>query len=280
MENLIASGFFRSTLIGKETVFILKTPCRFIVRDNIVAELKANYLPHEEIGGLLWAKPKQSNEEQIYEIERVSYLRNTIEDTRRTDGLNKSNAYLHDRNEIDHELSSIFTAGYLPIKFHTHPTKSSNNFGSLYEQLHQAETSQQDRRESKIPFTHKGDKILTPRALIIGNELKSSDIIIALYDGEIAPVEVKGSIEKVQRKNMELVSDSLRNVQFSQLESIILIVAAIVIVLLIIKYPKGGLALLVAAAAPTSLLLAKTNHLEAAECYAKLNEGEAKILIP
>ena len=45
-----------------EKIYHIKTPCKFIIKENIIKELKINYLPEEEIGGIIWVKPEKKND--------------------------------------------------------------------------------------------------------------------------------------------------------------------------------------------------------------------------
>lgn len=280
LKTLVDLCLVDSKVIDEQQVYVLKTPCRFVFSESMVTNLKDKYLPHEEIGGLLWAKPSITNGERVCSVEKVTYLRNVIEDKPRKDNLKKSGAYLADTNELHRELSNIFEQGYLPVKFHTHPTVDSNGIGSISKQMWQAETSNQDRIESKISFILGGARVLTPRVLIIGNEFKSSDIIIGIYDGGIAPVDIKRSIEKVQSQNIQIASDKMSEIEFSDQQKIVIAILLLVVIFVIIKYPKAGLGVLLVGGMAAQPLLSRTQHLGEANYYSKLDGGEARILIP
>lgn len=280
ISDLIEAGVLKESVLKGDKVIILQTPCRFIFREEVVSNLQKSYLPNEEIGGLFWAKPRKEVGEGLFEITKVSYIRNAIEDKPRTDGLNRTNACLLDGDSLNSELALIFKEGFLPIKFHTHPIYSRERGLHFIEQLKQAETSKQDRIESKFSFIYDGQKILTPRALVIGSEVSSNDIIIGIYDGGVAPVEIKGSLERVQIKNLTLASESLCQIQLSEKEKLVFAIFIIIIIMAILKYPRAGLqvALLLGLVAPA--FLSQTKHLDDVSYYAKLNAGQAKILLP
>ena len=78
-------GYLDTKIVEGDELLYLTTPCRFRVTEDIVSDLKKNYKADEEIGGVLWAKPTTKNGEIIYIIDKVSYIRNSIEDNPRND---------------------------------------------------------------------------------------------------------------------------------------------------------------------------------------------------
>ena len=74
------AGFLDTKIVDGDELLHLTTPCRFRVTENIVTDLKKNYKADEEISGVLWAKPTTKNGEIIHVIDKVSYIRNAIED--------------------------------------------------------------------------------------------------------------------------------------------------------------------------------------------------------
>jgi hypothetical protein len=171
------AGYLDTKIVDGDELLHLATPCRFRVTENIVSDLKKNYKADEEIGGVFWAKPTTKNGEIIYIIDKVSYIRNAIEDNPRNDNRNKSNAYLPDSKQLNQTLNDLFLQGYLPVKFHTHPVKGTNFLHSLTYTNLMTETSEQDKRESSHHLVIGSKKLLMPRGLIVGNDISSSDIL-------------------------------------------------------------------------------------------------------
>ncbi|HBS85702.1 MAG: hypothetical protein A2W91_13645 [Bacteroidetes bacterium GWF2_38_335] len=174
------AGFLVTKTIDGSELLYLTTPCRFRINENIVTDLKSNYKSDQEIGGVLWAKPTNRDGEIIHIIDKVSYIRNAIEDNPRNDGRNISNAYLPDKNQLNQTLSDLFLQGYLPVKFHTHPVKGTNFLHSLTYPNLMTETSKQDQQESSLPLIIGSKKLLMPRGLIVGNDISSNDIFIGV----------------------------------------------------------------------------------------------------
>ena len=157
-------GFLDIKTVDGSELFHLTTQCRFKVTENIVSDLKKNYKADEQIGGLLWVKPTFKDGEIIHVIDKVSYIRNAIEDNKRADDRNKSNAYLPDFKELNQALNDLFLQGYLLVKFHTHQNLTSVS-------------SKQDKRESTLPYVVGNKKLLMPQGRMVGN-----DIIIEVYN--------------------------------------------------------------------------------------------------
>lgn len=158
------AGYLDTKIIDGDELLHLTTPCRFRVTENIVSDFKKNYKADEQIGGVLWAKPTNKNGEIIHIIDKVSYLRNAIEDNKRADDRNKSNAYLPDFKELNQALNDLFLQGYLPVKFHAHLNLTSVS-------------SKQDKRESTLPYVVGNKKLLMPQGRIVG-----TDIFIEVYN--------------------------------------------------------------------------------------------------
>jgi hypothetical protein len=173
------SGFLDIKTVDGREIFHLTTPCRFRVTENIVCDLKKNYKADEQIGGVLWAKPTFKDGEIINSINKVSYIRNAIEDNTRADDRNKSNAYLSDFKELNKALNDLFLKGYLPVKFHTHQNLTSVS-------------SKQDKRESTLPFIVGNKKLLMPQGRIVGN-----DVFIEVYN----------SIDLIENYSLQLEVD-------------------------------------------------------------------------
>jgi len=238
LYDLQKTGFLQTKQIENEELSYITTPCVFRVESDIVQSLKKNYISMEEIGGVLSAKPKLINNEKIFIIESVSYVRNAIDDKPRGDGRNKANAYCPDSKQLNKEISNILKNGCLPIKFHTHPTKSNEHFETILNQIYQTDTSDQDKRESENHFNIEGKKVLMPRCLIVGNSLSASDIFIGVYGGFIAPVSFEASKKKVIDEKIKNFAEYLSTIEFTTDQKIGLGVGAALLLFSIIKYPK------------------------------------------
>ena len=115
----LTNGYLEKTTIDNCEILHFKRPCRFNLNEEIVADLKRHYKSDEEIGGILWAKPYYNNGDLVYQVEKVSYIRNAIEDNLRDDRRTKKNSYLRDINEYNSEYRKCIDGLSLPIRFHT-----------------------------------------------------------------------------------------------------------------------------------------------------------------
>lgn len=274
------AGFLDTKTVDGNELLHLATPCRFRITETIVANLKSSYKSDEEIGGVLWAKPTTKDGEIIHIIDKVSYIRNAIEDNPRNDNRNKSNAYLPDSEQLNQTLNDLFLQGYLPVKFHTHPVKGTNFLHSLTYPNLMTETSEQDKRESSLPHIVGDKKLLMPRGLIVGNDISSNDIFIGVYNGFIAPTEFEDSKKKIQQENFQKTADLVSSINLSDGQKIGLAIGAALLLFVIVKYPKHSLPVIIGLGATLPLLMTNTNNIDNPNYFNKLSFGGADIFIP
>ena len=274
------AGYLDTKIVDGDELLHLTTPCRFRVTENIVSDLKKNYKADEEIGGVLWAKPTTKNGEIIYIIDKVSYIRNAIEDNPRNDNRNKSNAYLPDSKQLNQTLNDLFSQGYLPVKFHTHPVKGTNFLHSLTYTNLMTETSEQDKRESSHHLVIGSKKLLMPRGLIVGNDISSSEIFIGVYNGFIAPTEFENSKKKIQQENFNKAADLVSTINLTDGQKVRLAIGAALLLFVIVKYPKHSLPVIIGLGATLPLLMTNTHNIENPNYFNKLSFGSADIFIP
>jgi len=274
------AGYLDTKIVEGEELLHLTTPCRFRVNENIVADLKINYKADEEIGGVLWAKPTIKDGAIIYIIDKVSYIRNAIEDNPRADNLNKSNAYLTDFEELNQTLNDLFPKGYLPVKFHTHQVKGANFLHSLANPNSLTVTSEQDKRESAQIYAIGNIKLLMPRGLIVGNDISSNDIFIGVYNGFIAPTEFENSKNKIQQENFNKTADLVSTINLTDGHKVSLAIGAALLLFVIVEYPKHSLPVIIGLSATLPLLMTNTNNIENPNYFNKLSFGSADIYIP
>ena len=273
-------GYLDTKIVEGDELLYLTTPCRFRVTEDIVSDLKKNYKADEEIGGVLWAKPTTKNGEIIYIIDKVSYIRNAIEDNPRNDNRNKSNAYLPDSKQLNQTLNDLFLQGYLPVKFHTHPVKGTNFLHSLTYTNLMTETSEQDKRESSHHLVIGSKKLLMPRGLIVGNDISSSDIFIGVYNGFIAPTEFENSKRKIQQENFNKTADLVSTINLTDGQKVGLAIGAALLLFVIVKYPKHSLPVIIGLGATLPLLMTNTHNIDNPNYFNKLSFGSADIFIP
>ncbi|MFA6923852.1 MAG: hypothetical protein WC223_06305 [Bacteroidales bacterium] len=284
MEKLITElqkkGFLEIKIENEQEIFHLKTPCRFRIKSDIVGRLKKSYLSNEEIGGVLWAKPTNNDNENLFLVDKVSFVRNAIEDNKRADDLNKSNAYLPDIVQLNQELNVVLTHGYLPLRFHTHPTKGIDFIDSISSENIQTETSKQDIVASSISCNIGTKKLLMPRGLIVGNKISRQDIFIGLYNGFIAPNNFEIAKKKIQEENFEKITKLFSNINFTKGQKIGLAFGGAILLYSIIKYPKYSLPVIFCLAATLPKLLTNTQNIDKPNYFNKLSFGNADIYIP
>ncbi len=280
IDNLISSKIIVESSNDNETVYHLNTPCKFRISSKIILELKKNYKSDEEIGGILWAKPNLINDNFEFLVENVSFIRNAIEDKPRTDNRNKSNAYSFDKNEYVEIMKNIFDNQYLPVQFHTHPTKGSDVSQALKNFEFQTDTSNQDVKESLGAHTINDKKLILPRALIVGNDFSSDEIFIGIYNGLIAPVNFDESKKKIQQENLNNKLQQVANVKLSNEQKLGIVIGGALLLFVIIRYHKYSLPLILGLAGVVTAMLTNTEKIEEPYYFNRLKNGDANIYVP
>lgn len=274
------AGFFDTKTVDGKEILHLATPCRFRIIESIVEDLKSNCKSDKEIGGILWSKATILEEEIIHVIDKVSYVRNAIDDNPRTDNRNSSNAYLPDRKEYNEILNELFSQGYLPVKFHTHPVHDTNfSFSSTYSDL-MSETSEQDQYESLQPLKIGNQYFLMPSALMVNHAFLSNAIFIGVYNGFIAPKEFENSKKKIQEENFNKTVALLSSVNLKDTEKFGLSIGAALLLYAIVKNPKFSLPVIFGLSAIIPLLMTNTKNINNPYYFNKLSYGSATIFIP
>jgi hypothetical protein len=273
-------GYLDSMIVDGEELLHLSTPCRFRVSEDIVSDLKKNYKPDPEIGGILWSKPTTEFNEIVHIVDKVTYIRNAIDDYPRADHRNKSNAYLPDRNELNQTLNDLFSQDYLPVIFHTHHVNGTDILQFVTFPNLMTETSEQVKRESYLPYKIGNKKLFMPRGLIVGHDISSSDIFIGVYDGFIAPREFDDSIRKIKQENFQKAADLVSSINPSDGQKIGLAIGAALLLIVIAQYPKHSLPVIIGLCATLPLLMTNTNNVDNPEYFNKFSDGKADIFIP
>jgi hypothetical protein len=279
LDNYQKQGFLDIKNTDGKDFLILTTPCRFKIDERVVENLKNSYKSQEEIGGILWVKPTIINGETVHLIDKVSYIRNAIEDNPRGDGRNKLNAYSFDKEELNEILNELFSEGYLPIKFHTHPTRKEDLLHAIHYSNLQNETSYQDKKESNLPHRIGDKNLLMPRGLIVGSDV-NSDIFIGLYNGFVAPVDFESSKKQIQEENIQQIRKTISSRSFTDTDKALIGIGALLLLTVIIKYPKYSIPVLVMLSTTAVMWLNNTTSTEKPKYFNKLSFGDANIYIP
>ena len=265
-----------------EKVFYVKTPCKFIIEEQLVQKLKHNYLPDEEIGGMIWFKPNIGNDGEVSFIgNKVSFIRNAIMDfpfdERR--GRTQRNAYYPDLKERSLELNKIIASGCLPIFFHTHPTKGELSIEETIKFSMKRETSLQDRRASDTPFPIGGEKLIMPSGLIVGNDRIGDNLFIGLYNGNVAPKNFEKIKTDVIEKNVKKAQNKISENDFSVNQKILIAIGGVLFLIAIYKIWRNNPPLINKISDSVSSQFENTGD-EPNFYYCQISKGEAIILIP
>lgn len=287
MKNMVTlitelkdTGYLEIKTVDGEEVYHLTTPCVFRISEDIVSDLKKNYKEDEETGGVLWAKPTNKNGDVIYLIEKVTYIRNAIEDNPRSDRRDKSNSYLPDLKQLNDTVCEVYKNKYLPIDFHTHPVKKEILYGFIKHPDLITETSMQDVKASYIPYNIENKKLLLPDALIVGSDITYDEIFIGFYNGFIAPTEFESSKKKIQKEHLRKTTDYVTSIKLTDLQKAGMLIGATLLIYVIAKHPKSSLTVLAGIGALLPILMTSTQNIKQPEYFNKLSYGSAEIFIP
>jgi len=280
-EYLQEKGFLKSVVQEDAEVLHISTPSYILFTQPVMALLRAAYLPDEEIGGLLWARPTKRTADVYYEIDTVSFIRNAIDDTSRTDGRTKKNAYLVDTREYRAAYQECVAAKCIPFSFHTHPTHGDSSYEELQRTMNNWETSEQDIRASaQYEWASDGIRVHLPRVLIVGHDSLPGNFLIGIYGGMVAPTSLEPSKNVVMRQNMDSILTSLLNVKLTPGQKILAGTGVACLLALAIKYRKSSGPIIMSLLILAPAFLNDTDWIENPPYYCKTSANEGKIYIP
>lgn len=261
-----------------EQIFHIKAPCQFIFKEEILNKLREKYLSDEEIGGIIWVQPKKIDEENKFIGDKITFIRNAIEDKPRQDGRNRKNAYLADRDVFNQTLKEVFNANYLPIGFHTHPTKGKDFLSEFLRFNRTRETSNQDKKVSDYPIKIGAEKLLLPQALVVGNDKIGDNLFLGIYNGFIAPKGFEERRKEVVKENMKKVMDKASSIELTSNQKIFGALAIIFLLIMLYRFRKYSFPAIVTLAATASTQLENTS--KNSKYYNQSFTGDAIIDIP
>ena len=261
-----------------EKIYHIKSPCTFIIKDEIVKKLESQYLPEEEIGGIIWVKPKNKDDKYEFVSDKVTFIRNAIEDKPKERGRTRKNSYLPDTKVLNETYLEVFKSGYLPIRFHSHPTKGNDFLNEFMKFNLSRETSEQDRKVSEYPLNIGEEKLLLPRGLIVGNNKISGDIFIGVYNGFIAPKGFKETKDEVVKENMDKAFEAASNIKLTDNQKIFAGIAVFLLLVVIVKYRKHSLPIILGLGAMIPSMLENTN--KKSKYYSQSSTGDVILEIP
>lgn len=262
-----------------EKIYHLKTPCKFIIKEEVVKELKKQYLPEEEIGGIIWVKPKKIYDNYEFIGDDITFIRNAIEDKPNKRGRTRKNSYLPDRKQKIEIIRKVFKSNYLPIEFHSHPTSGSDFLSEFLEFNYQRDTSEQDKKVSQNPLIIGKEKLLLPQGLIVGNSKLKSNFFIGIYSGFIAPKGFKETREVVVKENMDKAYKAASNIELTDNQKIFTGLAILGLLLVIMKYRKNSLPIILGLGTMIPTMLENRTE-KKSKYYSQSSSGDVIIDIP
>lgn len=266
-----------------KSVYSLNRPAKLIFEASITEVIKSNYKADEEIGGILWVKAERQEHqtETILNVEKVSFIRNAIEDKARTDNRSKKDTYLLDRKEFLDAYSACVNTGLLPIKFHTHPTDGASLMDEWQHTIRNWETSKADINESQLFEMAEDDcKLILPRVLIVGHGRITGEFFYGVYGGMVSPNEFKESKEVVQKEHLELFFNKAKTIQLKDKDKALLFVGLAILIFIVIRYRKTSIPILLSLWAVAPAFTTNTDLIESPKYFCKTRNGKIEIFIP
>jgi hypothetical protein len=264
---------------GKE-ILHFTTPFDITVVSDITAELKSEYRKYEEKGGLMWARPISSQGKITYFIEKITWVRNAIEDTPNDKGYNKANCYQPDAVNFFAALDTIFKAGCFPLRFHTHPTEDVSEPYLIFHENYVNETSDGDRKSSETAYSFEGLQILTPRCLVVGNKSYSDELFIGFYDGGVAPKDFQSTKELTRREKIDEFGSTFSSIELTPNQKIAAGVLIVGLILVGIRYRKTVAPIMLGTLAIGGAMLTRQEKDKTPKYYCMLSDGEVTIHFP
>lgn len=269
--------------INNENIYSLNRPAKLIFDESITEVIRSNYKADEEIGGLLWVNPEHQESQLgiILRVEKVSFIRNAIEDKLRTDNRSKKDAYLFDQKEFIEEYSNCIKKGFIPLKFHTHPTDGIDLMEEWRHTMRNWETSQADINEAQLfELAEANCKVILPRVLIVGHGNFIGEFFYGVYGGMISPNDFKESKEIVQKEHWENFFNKTKKIQFNDGDKALLLVGLAFLIFIVIRYRRTSIPILASLGLLAPFFLTNTDSIESAKYFSKTKRGKIEILIP
>jgi hypothetical protein len=269
-ENILIEGEKN----GKKYLH-LKTPCKVHVTENAVKQLRDNYVPKMEKGGVLVAQPKKVGGVTHLTIDKVIFITN--------DSDKPESSYRAEEKELNKALKDTYcgkSENTLPIRFHTHPTHSDNPMNEMMSYMFQCNTSEQDQLVSDYPVSIGDLSILMPRSLVLCGGISSS-MFLGFYNGLIAPIEFESLRNEKMSEAMQSTFKSVSEWAKEGNNKWWLIGGGVGLVFLMIRYPKVIFPMLFMLTAMAPILInAQTASSEESEYFAHVTRKEVTIVFP
>lgn len=146
---------------------------------DVIQALKQTYDPERENGGLFWFRPVDS----VLRVEKLSFIRNK--------SLTKT-GYDPDAYDWNKEFNLIIEQGFLPIAFHTHPTKIGYALYDSKRKNFYLKSSKPDREVAKTIY----NQLLMPECIFVEDDNFAGGYGLAIYEGGILPPSFAGFSQK------------------------------------------------------------------------------------
>ena len=173
IEELLSRG----DLVKRNKGIVLARPIKILISSNAIRKIKEVYEPSSEKGGVMIMKP--TNERGKFIIDGVRIIANKS---------SRSNtAFEPDENALSSFIMGTLAAGWLPLVFHTHPTKIGNNIYDSKRVGFYVGSSKPDRKIAGAGLLIDNEKILLPEAIFVKDSRYEAGYKLSFFQGGILP---------------------------------------------------------------------------------------------
>jgi hypothetical protein len=231
----------------------LDTNAVFDYPAEIVRQLKQEYDPKQEKGGLINFKPYLQEGIRRYVAVEVIFINNVSE--------SKRISYQSDSKELNDAYKNALGQKLLPLAFHTHPTVHSeeNTIVQGINFLHQLNTSIQDRGVTRWCINYNGVDIRLPELLIVEN---SKALFIGMYGGLVSPLSFTEQKNKALESTIENTLEHISEWADTPGRKALLALSVFGLLYLAVRYPKVTLpsAVVIGVTAPPFIFASRDKH--------------------
>lgn len=246
-------NLFEEFITDENTFFQIDMPGDFEFSSEIIEQIKSEYDPDEEKGGLISFEIIKGTETKFIAKEIV-FVANVF------DG-DKRGTYRPDNEQLKEAYKNALSKEFLPLFFHTHPTKDNvdtNIVNQAFNYLLQQATSENDQALTLRYITYNEYLIRLPDILILGN---SNTLFVGLYGGLVAPITFTKHREDAISKGVEKSINKLIDWADTPEKRALALLGTVITFAMAVTNPKAIVpAIMTTSAAATPFILANRDR--------------------
>lgn len=241
LEELKRENVLELFNTGTKTFLRLVAPCQFVIPENMIRDISAEYVPDLEKGGYFLFSYKKNNGLSILTLQKIIWIENIEIDY-------PCGRYTPDMDQYQDAYQLALDECLIPCFFHTHPTNGDNVVSESIMYIRQMDTSTQDRVTSLKRWYRDYHNLRLPEFLVICKGNIKSEVFIGIYGGLIASLEFANDTTKMIGDFIEEKVEKAGSFFNTPERKILGILGVIGAIYLIAKNPKTSLTLSMLAA--------------------------------